>query len=231
MREIACWTTPGVCSAALSARSAPSGSPSRLRWLMVACTRYRRPSGSGSSHGRSANTNEMWLPSTSSGERTFTGTIAFSGVRYSPRRIMRARMAPVTAASMTSLTVVSYVRFTFCRSSSGRWVQARRRSGERAPLIELAGAARTAWPSARPILSAAPAVWRAVLAGALAARIGQRTRPSCCETRSRMPRSTRRSPLGRGAGCQSSGSGAAGSGVASSTSDPSSTAAMPSTMQ
>src|SRR5438874_2230042 len=138
MREIAAWTTPGVCSAALSARSAPSGSPSRLRWLMVACTRYRRPSGSGSSHGRSANTNEMWLPSTSAGERTFTGTIALSGVRYSPRRIMRARMAPVTAASMTSLTVVSYVRFTFCRSSSGRWVQARRRSGESAPLIELA---------------------------------------------------------------------------------------------
>ncbi len=39
------------------------------------------------SQGSSVNTKEMWLPSTSLGQRTLTGTIAFSAIGCSPWRI------------------------------------------------------------------------------------------------------------------------------------------------
>ncbi len=141
-------------------------------------------------------------------------------------------MPPATAASITSLTLVPYVRLTIRRSSSGRSAHARRRSGDSERLSALAGAlCRSEWLSARVTRTALSVVSRSARAGEPATTSGVRSRPSCQLSRSRTPLARSCSEPGLRPGRQPSGSHTEGSGVGSSSNEPSSTAASPSTMQ
>ena len=158
--ESACCTVRGAYPSAFSTRSAPSGWPPRLRLPISSITHARRRSGSGSSQGRSTNTNEIWLPSCSPpfSPRTLTGTIVLSGTGGSPRASRNARTAPATAASTTSLTVAPKRPLIRRRSASGRRARARCRRGEIGSLRQVRGAAaRSESASARALGSASPA--------------------------------------------------------------------------
>ena len=178
--------------------------------------------------------NEMWLPRLpSSPPRTFTGTSALSATGCSPRRSRYARMPPATAASTTSLTPRSVARASpradppaGAPSTPGAAAATAGRSA-RSPVPRIAsGSARGSRAGRRRGAGARSAGGRA----RRAQRPNAATR-AARRSRSRTPRASRRSALGRGAGRQSSGSDAAAAGVGSSSIEPSSTAAMPSTMQ
>ena len=94
MCETMSWSCFGAYVTALSMRSTPWGSPSRLRVLVSPWITFSRRTGSGSSHGRSMNMNEMRLPSFLAGARTFTGTIVLSFVGVLPRAARRAAHFP-----------------------------------------------------------------------------------------------------------------------------------------
>ncbi len=128
-------------------------------------------------------------------------------------------MPPATAASITSLTVVPYARLIVRRSSSGRWVQARRRSGESCPLSTLAGAARSSWLSARVTRSAPAAACRGRGGGRarraqrpaqqvelLTEQVAQPARQQPLAHRVPAPRASRRARTAAGSGVGSSSS-------------------------
>jgi hypothetical protein len=63
IRETRRWIGGGTSPIECITSSAPSGSPERLRSVVVAWISRSRRTGSGSSHGRSTNMNEIRLPS------------------------------------------------------------------------------------------------------------------------------------------------------------------------
>ena len=230
--ESACCTVRGACPSAFSTRSAPSGWPPRLRLPICSITRARRRNGSGSSHGRSTNTNEIWFPSWPApfSPRTFTGTIVFRRTGRSPRLSRNSRTAPATTASTTSLTVAPKRLLIRRRSASGRRARARCRRGEIGSFKHVLGAAaRNESASARALGNASPAR-PAIRRGCSARSSGERTSPSASPARSAIASTSRVTASGVRAGSQPSGSEGATSGVGSTSSEASSTAAMPSTI-
>ena len=213
--------------------SAPCGSPARLRCDVSACTRCSRRAGSGSSHGRSTNMNEIRLPSSpaSPRSRTLTGTIALSAIGVSPCRLRRRLIAPDEAARMTSFSFVPNAVLIPRSSSRGRETCARWRRGEFATLSGSTGVAGRAEPMTARTACPARSAISASRPGELAIRAATPTSSSGRRARSSIPSATSRAGTGSGRGFHSSSSAGGGSGWGSSSSDPSSTAAIPSTMQ
>ena len=155
--EMACWSVRGAYPSAFSTRSAPSGWPPRLRLPISSITQARRRSGSGSSQGRSTNTNEIWFPSSAAPflPRTLTGTIVLRRTGGSPRAGGRNARHRPPRASTTSLTVApkrSLMAQVVQRAACAR---ARCRRGEIGSLRQvLRVAARSESASARALGSA-----------------------------------------------------------------------------
>ena len=216
----------------LEHRSAPSGSPLRLRSPTSALTSASRRSGRARRRaGRRTRTRSGCRARRPRLALTLTGTIAFSLSGASPRRSKKRRTPPEATASTTSLTVASKRPLMRFRSASGR-LRTREVPARRDRLVEarLRVADRSESASAR-------APCRPSLAtsdhprGIRASPSGPPAPPPPPRGRGRSsPSTSSRAPPGGVAGLQSSLSGAGGSGVGSSSSVASSTAARPSTI-
>ena len=113
------------------------------------------------SNGSSTNANEMRFPSDSASAsvRTFTGTIALSGVGSSPRVSARSRSAPAASARQTSLTVAPATVLTWRTASrSTEWRTSVRRGPMRALSTEAGAGRRRSSPAASAARLSVPAI-------------------------------------------------------------------------
>ena len=220
-----CLTGVGASASARNAPSRSSASPPSARSDVAAWTACRRSIGSGSSHGSSKNTNEMRLPSSASpAPRTSAGTMTLS--RCGPAK---RRSAPAQAASTTSLGVTPKRR-----RSVAQLVERARRAH-----VVAAGRAGAVERRAAGAGGSRVCASGAGEAGARRAAAPASSRASPARARARRRRPRGRRPRGRSAAATTASAPAPTprarrgprSGSASSISLPSSTIAMPSTMQ
>ena len=164
----------------------------------------------------------------SSSGRTFTGTSARSFDGVSPERRRKVRMPPATAASSTSFSVESNRSRTPRSSDTSREIVPRWRSGDTgSPDTPAGGAGSSVRPTTRAARSASAPIWT-MRVGDVAMRSSERAAPAASRAVASAPVRTSALPVGAGAARQPP---SVVSSSESNSSDASSTAAMPSTMQ